>query len=182
MRPSEICGLRWQDVSLEKLTVDVTVQASRDGKSVKPLKTASGRRVIPMSVDVAAILREQQRDGAAGPEGTIFGTSRGARHTAVALGSIHRKFAPQIEMHDLTLYSLRHFYASRLIASGVSVKAVSVVMGHKTPNITLQVYTHLWPGDMDVVRTASSGFLRDLSGIHVPDQAGNVIDLRGQTG
>ena len=181
MRPSEICGLRWQDVSMDKLTIDVTAQASRDGKSVKPLKTASGRRVIPMSVDVAAILREQKRDGDAGPDGAIFGTSRGARHTAVALGSIHRKFGP-LAMGDLTLYSLRHFYASRLIASGVSVKAVSVVMGHKTPNITLQVYTHLWPGDMDVVRAASSGFLRDLSGIHVPDQAGNVIDLRGQTG
>lgn len=181
MRPSELAGLRWQDVSLEKMVIDVTVQASRDGKTVKTPKTAQGRRVVPFGLDVATLLREQRDQGIEGPDGTIFGTARGARFTAVVLSSIYRKYRAAAGMDGLRLYSLRHFYASRLIASGVSVKAVSVVMGHKDPAITLQVYTHLWPGDLDVVRQAGSGFLRDSCGIVVPGRVDNVLELRGQT-
>ncbi|MCL0246068.1 tyrosine-type recombinase/integrase [Corynebacterium sp. CCM 8835] len=63
-----------------------------------------------------------------------------------------------VGLDDLRLYSLRHFYASRLPASGVSVKAMSVVIDHKSPEITLQIYTHLWPGDLDAIRAASAEF------------------------
>lgn len=182
MRPSEIAGLRWRDVSLDKMTIDVVVQATKDGKGVKSPKTLQGKRVIPMSLDVATLLRQQRAEGVEGPEGTVFGTSRGARFNAGRMGDIYRKFKTAAGMGDLRLYSLRHFYASRLIASGGSVKAVSEVMGHKSPEITLAVYTHLWPGDLDSIRAASAGFLRDSCGIQVPGRVDNVLELRGQTG
>lgn len=51
---------------------------------------------------------------------------------------------------------------------GVPVPAVSSVLGHSQPSITLDVYTHLWLGSDDLVRDALvnrgrvAGFLRDL--------------------
>jgi integrase len=44
----------------------------------------------------------------------------------------------------LTLHSLRHGFASLLIASGLNVVYVSRQLGHANPNITLEVYAHLF--------------------------------------
>ena len=44
----------------------------------------------------------------------------------------------------LTLHSLRHGYASLLIANGLNVVFVSRQLGHANPSITLDVYAHLF--------------------------------------
>jgi integrase len=44
----------------------------------------------------------------------------------------------------LSLHSLRHGYASLLIANGLNVVFVSRQRGHANPNITLEVYAHLF--------------------------------------
>jgi integrase len=44
----------------------------------------------------------------------------------------------------LTLHSLRHTFASFLIASGLDVVFVSRQLGHAHPGITLHVYSHLF--------------------------------------
>lgn len=42
----------------------------------------------------------------------------------------------------ISLHSLRHGYASTLIASGLNVVFVSRQLGHASPNVTLSVYAH----------------------------------------
>jgi integrase len=44
----------------------------------------------------------------------------------------------------LSLHSLRHGFASLLIAEGLNVVFVSRQLGHATPSITLGVYAHLF--------------------------------------
>jgi integrase len=44
----------------------------------------------------------------------------------------------------LTLHSLRHTFASLLIARRLDVVFVSRQLGHANPNITLGVYAHLY--------------------------------------
>ena len=49
--------------------------------------------------------------------------------------------------HDgkrLSLHSLRHSYASLLIANGLNVVFVSRQLGHANPSITLNTYAHLF--------------------------------------
>ena len=46
-------------------------------------------------------------------------------------------------------HSLRHFFASWLIAQGFNVKKISVLMGHSSPVVTLTLYAHLLPADDD---------------------------------
>jgi integrase len=45
------------------------------------------------------------------------------------------------------MHALRHFYASALIRSGLSVRVVSERLGHSNAAMTLNVYAHLWPDD-----------------------------------
>ena len=44
----------------------------------------------------------------------------------------------------LSLHSLRHGFASLLIAKGLNVVYVSRQLGHANPSITLEVYAHLF--------------------------------------
>lgn len=55
-----------------------------------------------------------------------------------------------------TWHSLRHFYASALIHSGASVKTVQERLGHESAETTMQVYAHLWPGEDERTRKAST--------------------------
>ena len=55
----------------------------------------------------------------------------------------------------LTLHSLRHGYASLLIANGLNVVFVSRQLGHANPSITLEVYAHLY-ARADHAQTASA--------------------------
>jgi integrase len=46
----------------------------------------------------------------------------------------------------------RHTYASTLLSSGVSIKAVADWVGHASPTVTLSTYAHLMAADADVAR------------------------------
>jgi integrase len=65
-----------------------------------------------------------------------------------------------------TFHDLRHFYASLLIQSGCSVKAIQKRLGHQSAVETLDTYGHLWPDSDDETRDAvdtSLGGLRAVS-------------------
>lgn len=51
----------------------------------------------------------------------------------------------------LTPHGLRHTAASMAIASGASVRAVQVMLGHASAVETLETYGHLWPDSLDEV-------------------------------
>jgi integrase len=51
----------------------------------------------------------------------------------------------------LRLYDLRHTAASLMIREGASVKAVQRQLGHATASITLDVYGHLFPEELEAL-------------------------------
>jgi integrase len=54
------------------------------------------------------------------------------------------KVADAIGFGGVTFHALRHTHASMLIDAGVDVVRISRRLGHASPNITLQVYAHLF--------------------------------------
>jgi integrase len=64
---------------------------------------------------------------------------------------------------DFTAHGLRHLFASALISGGASVKQVQTVLGHASAVITLQTYSHLWPGDDDRTRDVMDAALSPLA-------------------
>ncbi len=50
------------------------------------------------------------------------------------------------------VHQLRHYYASVMLAGGVSVKELAEYLGHSDPAFTLRVYAHMLPSSHDRAR------------------------------
>jgi integrase len=48
-------------------------------------------------------------------------------------------------LSEVTMHSLRHFYASLSIRHGESVKTLQARLGHASAAETLDTYSHIWP-------------------------------------
>jgi integrase len=84
---------------------------------------------------------------------------------------------------DLRLYDLRHTAASLMIREGASVKAVQKQLGHATASITLDVYGHLFPDELDALagrleRARTEALVELARTQHGPA----VVPLRGDAG
>jgi integrase len=58
--------------------------------------------------------------------------------------------------------SLRHFYASGLIAAGCDVVNVQRTLGYANATTTLETYSHLWPSAEDRTRAAATSLTREV--------------------
>lgn len=68
-----------------------------------------------------------------------------------ALAQLDPSGRPDLLPEELRLYDLRHTAASLMIRQGASVKAVQRQLGHATASITLDVYGHLFPDELDAL-------------------------------
>lgn len=58
------------------------------------------------------------------------------------------------------MHALRHLYASAQLEGGVSIKSLSVNLGHHDPGFTPPVYTHLMPSSGDKSRKAANALFK----------------------
>jgi len=58
------------------------------------------------------------------------------------------------------MHALRHWYASTLLAGGVSVKELAEYRGHADAKMTLEIYTHLVPSSHGRAQEAIGGFFQ----------------------
>ena len=150
LRLGELLGLRWEDFDREARVLHVRRQWTREGV-YGPTKTDAGQRRIPLSDQVVKFLTELRlrsdysKDGdpvCASRKGTPLGhrnvTARGFE-PAAKLAGIDR----------VTFHDVRHAFASRMIARGISSTVLAKVMGHESSAITERIYVHLF----DAVRT-----------------------------
>jgi integrase len=156
MRRGELLGLRWQDVDFERgiLSVRQTVGALRGKPDVKPPKTRSSIRDVPVPVEVMAALREHRRRQneqrlALGPvwedNDLVFAAANGRPIYPDNLKRdferlVHLAGVPRIRIHDQ-----RHTHVTLAIAAGADIGAVSQRIGHSRTSITMDVYHHVLP-------------------------------------
>ena len=146
MRASELRGLHWEDVDLAGNGIGVTRRAD-ERNIIGPVKSASSRRVIPISHGLTALLREWKLE--CPPGDLVFPNWRG---NIESVGNVHRRaWTPILQRigKHYTFHSLRHFHASLLIASGATPREVMEEMGHSGIQITFDTYGHLFPDDED---------------------------------
>lgn len=158
MRPGELAGLRPRNVNLGRRELYVVEQAVGRGRDfgLGPLKSEAGQRTIPLPDSTVATLKDVLDAGDGDPALPVFRTDQGIMWTASNMGRVMRQLTEDCEI-KATWKSFRHFYASRLIDSGASVKTVQVRMGHASPMVTLSVYTHLLPHEDEKTRSAFEG-------------------------
>lgn len=165
LRGGEISGLRRSSVNMLRREIEVREQVHQRTREYSLLKTAKSRRTLPLSDEALKVVDAQLRECPGGPSAPLFQTAAGRPYTSGMIGQQFRAAAKRAGVKT-TFHGLRHFYASRLIQSGVSVAVVQRMLGHSNPMTTLTVYTHLWPEANDEVRDA----LRDFCGIFDGDE------------
>ncbi|AEG81719.1 tyrosine-type recombinase/integrase [Corynebacterium ulcerans] len=154
LRISEVCGLIVSDINVCARELHVTAQIHREGKRRVALKTKASERVVPLADDALELLGKYTKGK--DPDDWVFATKCGTPYRASSLGGAIRHASRHLGV-EWTFHSLRHLYASRLIAAGVPVNVVQKLMGHASATVTLDTYTHLWPKADDVARSAIAG-------------------------
>jgi integrase len=122
------------------------IELDRGRLHVRKSKTKAGIRTLPIVKVLRPILRrEWLRQGkpasgpvVRGPQGGTVGYDKQRRRV--------RKAWAEAKLDPITPHECRHTFASYLIASRLNAKAVTVLMGHSSVQITFDRYGHLFPG------------------------------------
>lgn len=145
LRIGEVCGLKFSDIDLQNhtLTVRRTVQRINDSEShhtrliVGSPKSRSSKRVIPIPAFLVDILQKQtiQPDAylLSGTEQPVEPRTMQYRFQSV----LKKAGLPSMNFH-----SLRHVFATNCLQAGFDVKTLSEILGHSSPETTLNRYVH----------------------------------------
>ena len=137
------CGLRASEaIGLELLDVDIEEGVLRArGKGSK-------ERIVPIGQAALRALRIYLERGRPGlvkgtPEPHLFVNFRGGRLTRQGLYKIVRRHALTAGLADrMSPHTLRHTFATHLLAGGCDLRSVQEMLGHADVSTT-QLYTHL---------------------------------------
>lgn len=146
MRSGELRGLQWGDIDWASNFLQVR-RAWRDGVFQEP-KTAASRRRIGLSNDLVFRLREWKLVCPRGEYDLVFPNLAGNPISHANL--LQRMFYQTLRragLRKVRFHDLRHTFASVLISSGTDVVRVSRMLGHASPAITFQVYSHILPSE-----------------------------------
>jgi integrase len=184
LRASELRGLTWKGVDLDKGELHVRQRADRYAE-IGPTKSEAGQRTIPLMQMVVSALRQWKL---ASPRSSavdlVFPGRSGKPLTHGAILRFHwhplqrraglvvagKDGKPQPKYGGL--HALRHFYASWLInrrADGgleLPGKVVQGRLGHSNIAMTMDTYGHLFPraDDSDEMAKAQAAFLALVPG------------------
>lgn len=157
MRPNELFALHIDALDFERRRIRVVRNLTEDRKGhiVEGSPKTWETRTIAMPEDLIPALHAQC-DGRP-LEDYVFTSPRGK---AVNLANWRNRewkkivLGSGVDVEGLTVYSLRHTYASLAIAAGCDVKTLQKAMGHKDAAVTLNTYAALFPDRMDDVADA----------------------------
>ncbi|WP_055669427.1 tyrosine-type recombinase/integrase [Desnuesiella massiliensis] len=164
LRQSEITGLKWDDINIEKglLTVkrNYSYDDSKKSLSDKKTKTKSSIRTIILFDNTIKHLKNQRQKQRLNKillgesyidSGYVCTNSIG---NPIDPHYISKRFAKAIKKHNfkkIRFHDLRHSHATLLLKENIHPKIVSERLGHSSISITLDTYTHV---STDIERAA----------------------------
>lgn len=159
LRGGEIWGLQWKDLRAGELTIQRQASESAGRIEIKAPKTSAGVRRISLPDSVVDALATRRaaamKEGNAkcewifpGPDGHVTRRSNfGHRVWTAAL--------KKLGIRQRGFHHARHTAATMLLNSGnVPLPVVSKILGHASPKITLETYSHVMTADLEAHRNA----------------------------
>jgi integrase len=128
-RRNEALTLEWQDIDESEKIIHI-----------KGTKTENSCRDILLTNEVKAIL-EGQRKQTEADEKTKYKSKHPERVFPYSANYISQAFKKLCGSHHL--HELRHTFITRCAESGVNVNVCQQLVGHSSPALTLEVYTHV---------------------------------------
>jgi len=170
MRQGEILGLRWQDVDLERGTIQVRHalhRADRTWTLAEP-KSATSKRTITMPESVTALLKTHRKRQL---EDRLFAGERWNEHGFVFTGLVGqplegtvlnrdvKKLLRIAKLPEVHFHALRHSCATLLMAQGVPARVVMEILGHSDVRLTLNTYSHVGAALQEAAASKVEGVL-----------------------
>lgn len=154
LRREEICGLRWQNVDLDRRRVCICQARTCVGSRVveKGTKNASSLRTLSLTGELCDLLRrERQRQEEAARRmkknwpntGLVYVGRYGVPPKPNTLTRAFSQFIRKNDLPYLTLHGLRHTFATLANQQGAPLFDIGKALGHSTPSTTGKIYTHL---------------------------------------
>lgn len=157
LRRGEICGLRWRNIDFDKrtITVDSSIGYGDGGNYTKPPKTDSSNRTFPIVPQLYEALK--LRSDKIKPKNNWFVI--GNKEKFMSLQSFTNQFSKFADKYNLvdaygeriTPHGLRHNLATIGIDSGMDIASLSLIMGHASRAMTLDIYGD---ANQDALKTA----------------------------
>jgi integrase len=179
-------GIRWgeavalrvrhvDEVRQRLLVIDNAVQLGVDHAVGDPKDDEP--REVPVPRFVMADLKKQLQGR--GPDALVFGDGVNYLPRPKSNGGWFAGAVKRAKIQRITPHDLRHTAASLAISAGGNVLAVSRMLGHENPQVTLKTYADLFDTDLDKVGKALDAARREIVSKRGPKR---VQRLRKQTG
>ena len=146
LRIGELCALTWDDVDFETKTlyVNKTVYSSVDDNGSWELmtdtpKTRTSVRSIPLPAHVVKILARMWKSS---KSSFVCSRVNGERITPWVCRWRFDEMLKKTGVRHLNFHCIRHTFATRALENGIDVKTLAELLGHSSPAVTLNVYTH----------------------------------------
>jgi integrase len=158
-RTSELLGVAWEDVDLERGTLRIGRQVVRLLKGTPVLKeggkSKAAARSIRLTPGTAAELRDYRvkwlERKLAAPEwatNLLFTTGNGKPLSANNLRRTHDRLVAVAGVEAITPHAIRKTAITLALANGAAPKAVANRVGHADSRVTLDIYSSI-TSDMD---------------------------------
>lgn len=145
LRIGELCALTWDNIDLNNgiLSVKQTIYRvkNNDGPSKTKIvittpKSEASIRNIPIPKFLLKKLCERKQE-----HGFVINNNGKPIETAV-YSRTYNRLLKQIGIQHTKFHALRHTFATRALEIGMDVKTLSEILGHTSPSITLNFYSH----------------------------------------
>ena len=157
MRSEEMNALQWGDIEFDasKLYVRRSLHWTRDAGQIGtikprtgPTKTKSGERTIPLPAELVTMLRTWKLAAPPSASDLVFCRDNGEplRRSVILRSGVYPACA-RAKLRRCNVKTLRHSFASGLLARGTPITMVAGMMGHANPGVTLKVYSHWLPSE-----------------------------------
>lgn len=156
LRRAEFLGLRWCDVDLDHQLLYIRQTWNyipTEGCYIDTPKTANSERPLRISRTAVVLLLEYKHwqdaqrarlgDAWQDTDGRVFTSEEGKPLFPDAVTKWFTEFVKRTGLPKVTIHSLRHTYASLMIADGTPLVVVSHKLGHAQTSTTANIYAHV---------------------------------------
>lgn len=138
LRVSELCGLDTRDLFLDEEFLRVTGKGSKE--RLVPIAGSARRALEDYLGGARAQLAAHARRAA--PGSAVFLNKNGGRISRQAVHAICEKYGRMVGVEGLHPHTLRHTFATHMLAGGADLRVLQEILGHASISTT-QVYTHV---------------------------------------
>lgn len=154
MRLGEAIALTWSDIDLDNRKVSITKSIGKTlwGLKLGKPKTGNSNRTIGIdqrTVDIlrnvrgAQVLQRDNNQGAYADKDLVFANALGEYITPNQVWNRLQTIARHLGFSSFKTHAFRHFHVSMLLKSNQNIYSIMRRLGHKSIQVTMDVYGHL---------------------------------------